>query len=246
MRRDPLAAWHANPANAALDDSPYDDIDGVAFYAPFTHDPAGLHDVRRKDTNAVVDIEPVTLADVIQAHFTHEEHKTATPRSVGTLARRHIVSVERTHIGKEIDQHQYERQADSGGVLRIDGPQSFTTTGLVEALRAHRVADLVHASGLPKQTISRVLHGATPDPITRKKLIAGLAIIDATNGAYIAGWREIPDKWLGGRMGMRRSDIGKIRMGTRQFSRREGSLLVASVRAWRVKQTNRILTQKMS
>lgn len=74
----------------------------MIFIAPFAQTRADVREVRRTDTGEVVEgIAHRTLGEALRSYFQHPEWKSADPRGVGLLPRRHVTVLRHVAIGKE-------------------------------------------------------------------------------------------------------------------------------------------------
>jgi len=163
----------------------YDGLAGVSFYAPYVRSAADLHDVRRSDTHErVEDIEHRTLAESLRDYYRHPEWKSADPRGVGVLPRRHAVVLQHQAIGKESSRAALASAEETDGIIDgeeagMDGAQVFDTGSVSEVLKRYTVADLMHATRLPRRTLYDLRSGTTTSPCegTRAAITRGLALL---------------------------------------------------------------------
>jgi hypothetical protein len=142
---------------------------GVSFYAPYATKASDLHDIRRADTHGLVEgIEHRTLAEALRDYFRHPEWKSADPRGVGVLPRRHVHATRHQATGKESNDLALMAAEDSDGIVdgdeaRMDGAQVFDEGNLAETLQQYSVAELARVTGLPRRTIYNLRSGVVSD-----------------------------------------------------------------------------------
>src|SRR5262249_2620344 len=105
-------------------------------------------------------------------------------------------------------------------------------------LQGYAVADLLLATGIPRQTLYDLRNGntATPTPQTLQLLHAGLPLLDRGRTPKLAGWREIPRAWLAKQTGIPRERLQVICRGTRAASQSERERILAAAGLWQEEQ----------
>jgi len=164
----------------------YDGLDGVTFYDAY--DDADTPVVRRLDNGAIVTIKHKTYREVFAEYFNHPESKAADPLCIGTLERRHIVAVDHVYIGKETNEvHEDENEQTDGAVTTPDA-QQYARNGLVYALKAHGVNNVMVAitdmgkKDIQQRTLYNYASGKTIDRKHVATLVAALDICQHAHG----------------------------------------------------------------
>lgn len=167
----------------------YDGLEHVGYYASYARAASDLHDVRRKDTGARVEIRHKTVAECLVHYYTHYEWKAAEPGGVGVLPRRHVSPVQHIHIGKESDRVQLVALEDTDGAIVESEAQQYSTAGLSDTLRHYAMRDLVRETGVPRQTLYDIINGASPTHTLCEKIQVGLARLTRADGRVRTGGR---------------------------------------------------------
>ena len=170
-----LLATRRMTLDETTDPAIYDGLEHVGYYASYARAASDLHDVRRKDTGARVEIRHKTVAECLANYYTHHEWKAAEPGGVGVLPRRHLCTVQHIHIGKESDRVQLVALDDTDGTTVESETQQYSTAGLSDTLRRYAMRDLVREIGVPHRTLYDIINGARPTHTICGKIQEGLA-----------------------------------------------------------------------
>jgi hypothetical protein len=164
----------------------YEELVGVAYFAPYAERWEDVRAVRRMDTGEVVEgIKHRTLGEALRAYFQHPEWKSADPRGVGLLPRRRVRVMQHTATGKESNALAKLAAEETDGAIGgreagIDGAQVFDHGTLQETLSRWSIAELVQVTGLKRSTMRDLRSGKTvePSPETLRALLHGLSQLD--------------------------------------------------------------------
>jgi hypothetical protein len=108
--------------NCGLDDDErpcYDELNDIAFYAPFTNRSDDIKDnIRRNDTGELVkSLKHKTLLERLAGYFRRKESKSYPSDGYGLLARKHVNVVEHVYIGKESRDIKESLLEETGDVI---------------------------------------------------------------------------------------------------------------------------------
>jgi hypothetical protein len=207
----------------------YDQIpSGVPFDGPYVRTPQELAQAlsqgqfgwyeHEQETGAVIRrilpaaVKTPTLAEVFSDYFQAKDYKAANPGGVGELEVRHVTINQIQVLSKETDEVLLLTAEETDGILNgaeasMDGAQVYGTDlgtrDWKELLSPYRVADLMLATGLPRQTIKDLRSGKTkkPTPETLQSLAVGLWLLNPEYPESIIGWQGLSNHWLADQMG---------------------------------------------
>jgi hypothetical protein len=164
----------------------YEALAGVSFIAPYAETVEDLHNVRRSDIGERIgEIEHRALGEALRNYFQHPERRSANPRGVGLLPRRHVTILRHVAIGKESNAIALQAAEETDGAIggreaSIDAAQVFDHGTFQETLNRWNIAELVGATGLPRSTTRYLRSGRTktPSPAILAALREGPPLLD--------------------------------------------------------------------
>lgn len=194
------------------------------FYAPFANTPEDLKDIRRMDTNALVEdwYRLVNVGECVAEYFRHPEYKALNGKMPGVMMPHECTIGNIAYVGKEINSVQLELAEATGGLMGELLKNTQFGEGLV--LKQYHVADLAVLTGLSGQAINQIKAGKIhPTQATRTVLQEAVNRL----GTKPLLWRSHSNEALATLMGVTPEIIKLMKHGKYKITELQKNMLLA-------------------